>query len=168
MSHLLGILCVLAMTVYCNRTINPGVEDISGVREWEFYSSRHTVSKRTKVRQTSYYSDLEREIEDSKERSRAGKTRPARAVGGETGQWICVVAKCIDKWITDLWGVVIWLVFDPLICFNGQSWLLIIHSKLIWDKTCSSMNKQATWSPNHLYTNIKNQKLKKPGRGRNK
>jgi len=44
------------------------------------------VSKRTKVRQTSYYSGLARGIEDSKERSRAGKTKPAGAYGGETEQ----------------------------------------------------------------------------------
>ena len=48
------------------------------------------------MRQASYYSDLEKEIEDSKEMSRAGNTEPAGSFGGETGQSICVVAKCID------------------------------------------------------------------------
>jgi hypothetical protein len=36
------------------------------------------------VRQTSYYSGLESEIDDSKERNRAGKMEPAGVVGGET------------------------------------------------------------------------------------
>jgi len=51
------------------------------------------VAKGWVARQTSYYSGLEREMEDSKERSRGVNTEPAGSFSGETGQCICVVAK---------------------------------------------------------------------------
>jgi hypothetical protein len=63
------------------------------------------VSKRTrnngiakkvwKARKTSYYSGLERGIEDSKAGSRGVNTEPAGSFSGETGQCTCVVAKYI-------------------------------------------------------------------------
>ena len=46
--------------------------------------------------ETSYYSGLERGIEDLKARSRGVNTEPAGSFSGETGQCICVVAKYID------------------------------------------------------------------------
>jgi len=101
MFRLLGILCV-----YCNRTIFVLVWKVEVVWGNESFIVAGTpfqreledigFAKARKVRQASYYSDLEKEIEDSKEMSRAGNTEPAGSFGGETGQSICVVAKCID------------------------------------------------------------------------
>ena len=53
------------------------------------------VAKARLVRQTSYYSGLERGIEDLKARSRGVNKEPAGSFSGETGQCICVVAKYI-------------------------------------------------------------------------
>jgi len=53
------------------------------------------ITKAQKDRQKSYYSGLERGIEDSKAGSRVRNTEPAGSFSGETGQCICVVAKYI-------------------------------------------------------------------------
>jgi hypothetical protein len=54
------------------------------------------VAKARLVRQTSYYSGLERGIEDMKAGSCGVNMEPAGSFSGEIGQCICVVAKYID------------------------------------------------------------------------
>ena len=54
------------------------------------------VAKARLVRHTSYYSGLERGIEDLKAGSCGVNTEPAGSFSGKTGQCICVVAKYID------------------------------------------------------------------------